>query len=72
MSGKEIWNFLCMWQKQKMKQENSEKWGDQVFIDWKDIFFGRSDLMNFMQNGKPCISVKFLFSVFAPHDVHKK
>ena len=55
-----------------MKQEKYENWGDQVFYRFEIHIFGRIGLMRFMQNGKPCVSEKFLFSVFAPNHVHKK
>ena len=50
--------FLPMRRKQKMMQENSENWGNQVFIYWNDIYFGHSDLLNIMQSGTPyCVGL---------------
>ena len=45
--------FWLLQRKQKMMQEIPENWGTQVFIDWNNKFFGRSHLMNVMQNGTP-------------------
>ena len=51
----------------KIVSETLKTWESNIFIDWNDISFGCSDLMNIMQNGTPKPTPptrKSLFSTF--------